>query len=175
MDQVLIDALSGIAVPAGIFVFGAVISFLNRFTKDRIVAHIKSSAEAIAALPNGEHEVAREALTRSIEFSARQLSWRTKPGLGRAILMIAASVLGLVVVVGASWPVFMTGSQATIASYLGGLAAALLGLGVTFQRITHSLRSATQARKEVAALRDQLGDLDSDLAAAYRDAKSGGD
>jgi hypothetical protein len=173
MDQVLVDALSGIAVPAGIFVVGAVISFLNRFTKDRIVAHIKASAEALAALPHGKHEVAREALTKSIESSARQLSWRIKPGLGRAILTVAASVLGLVVVVVASWPVLATGSTATIASYLGGLVAALLGLGVTLPRVAHSLRSATQARQEVETLRDQLGDLDPDLATAYRNAKSG--
>lgn len=162
MDQVLVDALSGIAVPAGVFVVGLIVGVVNRFTKDRIVANIKASAEALAALPVEGHSAAREALTEAIEIGARQLASRNRPGRLRWLIFIALYVIAIAAVVYVSWPIITSGSATTVLSYVAGVAAALATLGT-------AVSSYNRTQKAVKLLRDDLGDLDTDLAQIYRD------
>lgn len=171
MDQVLVDALSGVAVPAGVFIVGLIVSLVNRFTKDRIVSNIKVSAEALAALPPNGHLAAREALTRAIEVSASQLALRNRPGHVRWILFISASVLALGAVIIVSLPIVTSGSAATVASYVGGIVAAVTALATSYSGFRWGRREAQKVQTDVTRLREQLGDLDTDYTEIFRDAR----
>lgn len=173
MDQVLVDALSGIAVPAGVFVVGLIVRLVNRFTKDRIVSNIKVAAEALVALPLDGHSAAREALTKAIEVSASQLASRNRPGNLRWVLFIGASLLALGAVIIVSLPIVTSGSAATVASYVGGIVAALTALATSYSGFRWGRREAEEVQTDVTRLREQLGDLDSDYVKIYRDARDG--